>query len=211
MSALDREARPASRTRVVLVRHAAPSHEARHVVYGRLDFELCIEGVAQADSLGEELARTPFTAVYSSPQRRAIATAAPLARLLGLDPVVVDDLREIDFGRIEGADRAEVIRLNPDLMDWTSRPTLVFPGGESVGQVCARASAAAGGIVARHPGEAVAVFSHSIPIRAIVADALRIPDEAIFRLDSAYGGISTIDWFGELPLVRSLNASTVPI
>jgi broad specificity phosphatase PhoE len=192
-------------TRLVLIRHAVPVAEARTVVYGRIDFELSDEGRAQAVAIAGALASTRFSVVYSSPRRRALATAAPLAGRLGLEPVVVDDLRELDFGELEGIDREEALRLHPALAGWTNEPELMFPAGESVALVRDRAVAAARAIVRRHPGEAVAVVSHAIPIRSILADALGVPTEALFRIDQAFGGVSVIDWFGEQPLVRSVN------
>ena len=49
-----------------------------------------------------------MTAVYSSPLVRALHTALPLARKLGLEPVLVPDLREIDFGELEGLGHPEL-------------------------------------------------------------------------------------------------------
>ena len=37
-----------------------------------------------------------------------------------------------------------------------------------------------------------------------------MPDDALFRLDQSYGGITMIDWFGERPLVRAVNALGSP-
>jgi hypothetical protein len=33
-----------------------------------------------------------------------------------------------------------------------------------------------------------------------------MPDEALFRLDQAYGAVSVVDWLGETPILRVLNA-----
>jgi hypothetical protein len=43
--------------------------------------------------------------------------------------------------------------------------------------------------------------------RAIIAAILSMPDEALFRLDQAYGAVSVVDWLGETPILRVLNAS----
>jgi hypothetical protein len=40
----------------------------------------------------------------------------------------------------------------------------------------------------------------------LLADCLAMPDEAIFRLDQSYGGLSIVDWLDETPLVRVVNA-----
>jgi broad specificity phosphatase PhoE len=69
-----------------------------------------------------------------------------------------------------------------------------------------RAVAAAQAIAARHDGETAAVFSHAVVIRAILADALAMPPDAMFRLDQSYGGISVVEWFDGNPFVRLVNA-----
>jgi hypothetical protein len=43
--------------------------------------------------------------------------------------------------------------------------------------------------------------------RVVLADALGLPDDAIFRLDQPYCALSVIDWIDGSPLVRALNAS----
>jgi probable phosphoglycerate mutase len=53
----------------------------------------------------------------------------------------------------------------------------------------------------------VAVFSHAVVIRVIVADALAMPLDAMFRLDQSYGGITIIEWFDGRPFVRMVNAT----
>jgi broad specificity phosphatase PhoE len=61
-----------------------------------------------------------------------------------------------------------------------------------------------------HAGQTVAVVSHGGVIRTILADALALADDAVFRLDQSCGGVSIVDWLGEVPLVRLVNA-TFPI
>ena len=52
-----------------------------------------------------------------------------------------------------------------------------------------------------------AVFSHAVVVRAILADALAMPPDAMFRLDQSYGGISVVEWFDGNPFVRVVNAA----
>jgi broad specificity phosphatase PhoE len=145
--------------------------------------------------------------VYSSPQRRALETAAPLARRLELGTVVEPDLREIDFGELEGLSVETVIERYPVESAWMHAPAAaVFPGGESVAGVRERVVAAATSIAQRHTGESVVVFGHAVTTRAILADALAMPVDAMFRLDQSYGGISIVEWFDGRALVRVVNA-----
>jgi broad specificity phosphatase PhoE len=83
---------------------------------------------------------------------------------------------------------------------------VAFPGGESVAALQERSVAAVRDIAERHPAETVAVFAHSVVIRTVLADALAMPLDALFRLDQAHGGISVVEWHDGRPFVRSVNA-----
>lgn len=194
--------------RLVLVRHAEPDESVRGRVYGRLDVDLSAAGRVDAERIAALLRAQRVAAVYTSPLRRAVATAEPLARALALRPVTVDALREIDFGELEGLRLEEVEKLHPEHVGWTAASADTrFPGGESVSALRARAAGAARGLAQRHQGQTIVVCSHAVVIRAVLADALVMPPEAMFRLDQSYGGISVVDWFDAVPLVRVVNAS----
>ena len=196
-----------SGARLVFVRHAEPHEELRGRIYGRLDPPLSAGGRAHADEIAAALAGEPIAAVYTSPQLRAQATAAPLAALVGVEARIEEDLREIDFGALEGLTVAEAAERYPLESRWMLAPAAaLFPGGESVAALRERAVGAARAIAARHDAETAAVFTHAVVIRAILADALAMPPDAMFRLDQAYGGISVVEWFDGNPFVRVVNA-----
>lgn len=79
---------------LLLIRHALPVR--REVVDGPADPELSVEGFAQAERLAQYLASEPIAAIYVSPLKRAVQTAAPMARRLGVTPEVVEDVAEFD-------------------------------------------------------------------------------------------------------------------
>jgi alpha-ribazole phosphatase/probable phosphoglycerate mutase len=196
--------------RLIFVRHAEPSDDVRGRVYGRTDVELSERGLEHAGEIAASLASEAIAAIYASPLKRALETAAPLARMLGLDPVIVDDLRELDFGELEGLTVGQAAARYPAQAHWMTSPAGArFPGGESVFALGDRAGRAARGIADVHTGEAVAVFSHAVVIRAILADALSMPLDAIFRLDQSFGGLTVVEWFDEVPFVRAVNASRI--
>ena len=189
-------------TRLVLVPHAETEEWARGRCYGRLDVPLSPRGLRQAEALGAALAELPLAAVYASPLARALDTARPIAAAQELDPVVLDALRELDFGEVEGLRYDEIEAQRPELFRaWMDDPAGVpFPGGESLGDLRARVLPAAAEIRARHVREAVAVVAHGGVIRIVLA-------EALFRLDQAEGGVSVVDWLDGVPLVRTANAT----
>jgi alpha-ribazole phosphatase len=195
-------------TRLLLVRHAQPREESRGRCYGTLDIGLSPRGQRHAQLLARTLDGIPLAAIYTSPRDRAVETAAPLAAAHGLTPILDDALCEIDFGAFEGQSYEEIERSHPELYrQWMETPTSVrFPGGESYPRLRVRALAAMESIRARHGGETAAVVSHGGLLRAMIADCLAMPAEAIFRLDQSYGAISIVDWIDSVPLVRLLNA-----
>jgi len=192
-------------SRLVLVRHCEPEEDARGLCYGRLDIGLSPAGRAHAERLAPALATLQWEAVYTSPRRRACETAAALAAARGLEPLLDESLRELDFGELEGRSYDEIAATDPELYRaWMERPTTVsFPGGESFADLKARALAALDRIRAEH--EAALVVTHGGVLRAGVAAWLAMPDEAIFRLDQRYGGVTIVDWQEGVPLVRLLN------
>jgi alpha-ribazole phosphatase/probable phosphoglycerate mutase len=200
-------------TRLLLIRHAQPDEDARGRCYGKLDIGLSAPGQRRAQLLARTLDRIPLAAVYSSPSTRALKTAAPIAAAHQLMPSVDDALREIDFGELEGRSYDEIQAVYPDLYrSWMETPTRVqFPGGESYTQLRRRAIVALEAIRACHRGELAAIVSHGGILRAMLADCLRMPDEAIFRIDQSYGALSIVDWIDGSPLVRVINAQPTMI
>src|SRR5437764_15434376 len=64
------------------------------------DLPLSRTGRNQAQALAERLSGLSFDAMYSSPLRRCLETAAPLAERLGMTPIVEERLKEIKLGNI---------------------------------------------------------------------------------------------------------------
>jgi broad specificity phosphatase PhoE len=175
-------------TRLVLCRHAEEGN------------------AAQARELAAALAELPLRAVYTSPLRRAVFTADAVAAEHALVPVEVAELREIDFGEVDGLDFDEFpLPLRTELL---SGPLSVrFPGGETYTELRERVCRALGEIVAAHANEAVAVVTHAGSIRAAFSLWLGIADEAIFRIDQRPASVNVVDWVEGVPIVRLVNGS----
>lgn len=195
---------PTGCSRLLLVRHAEPDEAMRGRCYGRLDIGLSPNGNAQAARVVAELANAPVDAAYSSPRVRATQTIAALP----VPTSIVKDLREIDFGLFEGMTYEEAEAKHPDIFRlWMERPTKVaFPDGEQYADVKRRVRQAAAQIRAAHPLGCAVIVAHGGTLRSLIAEALRMADEDLFRLDIAHASISVIDTFSDgTPVVRLLN------
>jgi broad specificity phosphatase PhoE len=175
-------------TRLILCRHAEEGN------------------VAEIQRLAAALAPAPLEAVYTSPLPRARVTADAVATEQELVAIDVRDLREIDFGEVEGLAFADYpAELRAALLD---RPLSVrFPGGETYGELQKRVSQALGEIVSGQPGGTVAVVTHAGPIRAALAAWLGITDAAVFRIDQRTASVNVVDWLDGVPLIRLINGT----
>lgn len=116
-------------------------------------------------------------------------------------------LAEVDFGELEGLTFEEIAGSHPEVYErWMQDPTSVrFPSGESFAELRERVSGGIARIREEHPSGTVAVVTHAGPIRAMLADALGLPNGAIFRIDLSYGGMTSIGWVDDEPFVRFVN------
>lgn len=191
-------------TRAVLVRHGAPETSARGRCYGRMDVGLSPLGRSSAARTAAWLGAAPIATVYASPLRRAIESARPLA-----EPRLIDDLRELDFGVLDGMAYHEAAARHPDIYRaWMERPTEVeFPGGESYSRMRLRVLAAFAALREAHRGSTFAVVSHGGTNRVIVGDALGLEPRHAFRFGQPYSCVNVVDWFEDgTPVVQVLGA-----
>ena len=89
-------------------------------------------------------------------------------------------------------------------------PTEVqFPDGESFGQMRDRVLRAIQVLRRRHAGQTFAVVTHGGVNRIVLADAIGLPSESIFRLGQQYAAINLIRYCGEHAMVELMNARSV--
>lgn len=111
-----------------LVRHGKTAGNLRRAYVGGTDQPLAPEGVAGLRAIASAGRCPPVEAVFSSPMRRCVQTAAILYP--GRDPTPVEGLRERHFGDFEGLTHGEIIA-RPGLEAWGMDPNhMDFPGGE---------------------------------------------------------------------------------
>ncbi|QXC60218.1 histidine phosphatase family protein [Aquihabitans sp. G128] len=166
---------PAGATELLVVRHGAsePAVPGRPfpLVGGHGDPALAPEGREQAERVGARLADQGIDAIYVTTLRRTAETAAPLAERTGLVPRVEADLREVHLGDWEGGQfRVKVAEGDPIVARMFAEERWdAIPGAEPQDAYAARVAAGLGRIVAAHPGERVAVFTHG----GVIGEVLR--------------------------------------
>lgn len=93
---------------IYLIRHGQTDWNIEHRFQGREDIELNETGRRQAKETGLALEKDNFSAIISSPLKRAKETAEIIAQHLGIDDVIVDEgIIERDLGLLSGLSPSE--------------------------------------------------------------------------------------------------------
>jgi broad specificity phosphatase PhoE len=183
--------------RLWLVRHGETewARLGRHT--GRTDVPLTELGRAQAVAVGRKLKGQRFVEVLSSPLSRALETAQIAGFLSRV--VLVDDLREWDYGADEGRTTLEIQAERPGWTIWNDGPR----GGESIADVARRADRVIDRVRAQR-GDALC-FAHGHVLRVLTARWLRLPpnDGRLFELSTAT--LSVLGWERETATIERWN------
>jgi broad specificity phosphatase PhoE len=156
---------------IVLVRHGLPLRVELET--GIADPELAAEGHEQAEKMAAYLGVEDIEAIYVSPLRRAIETARPLCKLLGLEAVVSEGVAEFDRNSREYVPVEELRATNDPR--WEKLLRGEWDGvDEDPSLFKARVVATVEDMIARHPGGRVVVVCHGGVINQYLAHVLGI-------------------------------------
>ncbi len=193
--------------RLVLIRHGEPEQAANGKCPGKIDFGLSEKGRSQIQAKVSSVRELSVEALYTSPIRRAAESAAIAGLCLQLHAVARPEVQEIDFGRFEGLSYTQIEQLFPrEYKLWMDHPTIVtFPGGESFAEMKKRVLEFKDFLLKTNAGKTVLVVSHGGTNRMLLAEALGIADEMVFRLDQGYAAMNIIDYFSSHTVVRLMN------
>lgn len=155
-------------------------------------------GLKQAETLAERFSREKIAAVYSSSLQRALVTATLIARPHGLTVTVLDGLKEINQGELEGKTFEELRTVHAAFMErWHEDPGPVrLPNGESLLELQERAWKEIEAIKNDCPDGEVVAVSHHMTIISILCKFLGLPLSNLRRLKQDLASISIIE-FGQ--------------
>jgi 2,3-bisphosphoglycerate-dependent phosphoglycerate mutase len=192
-------------TTILLARHGETDWNREGRFQGHADPPLNETGRAQAAELAAELEGVELAAVYSSPLRRAVETAAMVAAEHGLEPVAVDALREVDVGSWQGLTRAEIEARFPEQFARWLDYDQGWDDGESYEGMGRRAVAVLLELAAAHEGERILAVTHGGPIRAAFAFADGTSHADARRLGPRIGNVFLAEFAVEGEALRRLD------
>ncbi len=179
---------------VILVRHGeSVSNVTQRFAYRTWDPPLTERGQRQAQALATALRTLPISCLATSPLLRTRKTIEPLSQALGIDPLVVDDLMEVNLGRWDGAlmEEISVSETDKDLYAaWRKDPeAFPPPGGESVLAVGRRILRGLDRLLDDHSGTLVVAATHGDCLKGAALAALGAPGECARRMKSPNVGM----------------------
>ncbi len=194
-------------TRVLLIRHGETDWNRDARIQGHQDVPLNEIGRRQARLLTARLSGEGIEAAYASDLSRTYETAELALAGLNLPIHRTADLREASFGVWEGKRWAEVEREFPEEIARYRRELgrHAPPGGESLTDVRERAVRAFRRISADHRDQAVALFSHGGPCRAILAHVLGLDVTQARRFGMGNASVHVVEGDGDDAQVALLN------
>jgi probable phosphomutase (TIGR03848 family) len=196
---------------VILLRHGRSTSNTAHVLAGRSEgVDLDDKGREQANGLVERIGSLPVKAIVRSPLLRCERTVEPLAAALGLEPVVDERLSEVDYGQWTGRKIGDLVKEPLWAVVQQQPSAAVFPDGEGLAHVQARAVDAVREhdrrLAAEHDGDVVWVAcTHGDVIKAVVADALGAHLDTFQRITADPASMSVIRYTAVRPFVMHVN------
>lgn len=185
-------------TKVVLIRHGeSVSNAARTFGGPRSCTGLSDNGRTQVELLAKRLERTgelDGTVLYASGFARAIETAKLVAPAVGDPGIVVDErFGELDPGpECDGMLWDDIVTEHAPNWDDEDPETVLFPGGETVGALNRRVTAAIEQVVREHAGGTVTVCAHGGVVDAAMRMAIGLPPRGWIDLYAAHASLTVL-------------------
>ena len=194
-------------TTVLLVRHGQTDSNITGFYMGRSNEDLNDVGYTQARRLSSRLASLPIASVYTSPLRRAYATAMIVAKPHKLEPVVLDSLVEIELGDWQGLHMEEIKQRWPEIWQhWRNDPSQIsLPNGESLADVTERAIQAFREIVRANQAEYSVIVAHEAIVKVLVAHTLGVSNSIYRQFEIGNASLSVIQVTNNGPRLARLN------
>lgn len=187
-----------------IVRHGRPLRQVVGDDQGGADPDLSELGIRQAQQTAEFLKHEGIDHIVASTMRRAYQTAQPLVDVLGMDPELMDDLKESDHRSKAYVPMEEMSPDDPETAHYfhgNLHETIFSDGYE---EFEGRVRRGFQHIVDTNRSKKVAVFCHGMVTTVFLKTLLGIDD--VFSLSIDYCGLSRVQASsGGVRTVRSVN------
>lgn len=190
-----------------MVRHGDTEFNSARRFQGHSDIELSVAGYRQAERLRDRLAAEKIDIIYSSDLKRALATAGVISSKHKASIITCPELREINYGKLEGLTFEEISRLYPKVADWCVNwsPQLRFPGGESFDELKERVSRFPSRLKKHTLEQTMLIVAHGGPLRLLLCYLLELDLWHWRQFQLNVGSLSIVEMYPEIAVISLLN------
>lgn len=166
-----------------ITRHGETLWNSEKKLQGWKDSELTEKGKRNARLLGERLKDIEFSAVYSSPSQRTLATTELILVEKKIAILQDENLREINMGTWEGQTHTSLQETYPEayLAFWKTPHLYSSESGESFEQLGRRVAAFLKRLKNEHTSGNVLVVTHTVFIKALLLHMKKLPLEKFWE------------------------------
>lgn len=187
--------------RLILIRHGETAWNSEHRLQGCTDIELNEKGRGQAEALAQILRDMPISVIFSSPLKRALATAQIVAKYHNLEVNIEEDMKELNHGALEGLTRQEMeTNYREFLSEWFKNPAkLKLPQGESMEDLQKRAWEIVEKIYSLQSEGMVAIVAHSLWNISLICKIMNLDlsNHRKLRQDAGSFSVAQLGGWGE--------------
>lgn len=158
--------------KLFVVRHGQTVWNKEGRMQGSGDSPLTDLGILEASKLGKALKNTEIDKIYTSPLGRTLQTTEYIKGDRDIPVSVIDELQEINFGKIEGKELRVVEEKYGEMIYnfWNNPLKYKNDSGESFSDLYGRVKVAMDQIVANRGKEKnVLVITHGVVISALIS------------------------------------------
>ena len=168
-------------TKIYLIRHAEAEGNLYRIVQGHFNSYITGKGHRQIAALAERFKDVRLDALYSSDLRRTVTTAGAITKFHKLPMQLEPRLREINLGICEGMSFGDMKEYDPVQMDHFNNDPAKWhaEGAETFAECTARIVGIVTHIAEENDGKTVAVVSHGMAIRSLLAHIMNVRSEDI--------------------------------
>lgn len=189
---------------IYLVRHGITDYNKENRYQGQLDIPLNLQGRDQAKRVAKALADEDINVMYSSDLKRAYETAEFIALATNQKIKILQDLREVDVGVLEGMLWDDVKKQYPEWLK--SGRNQGYPGGESRADIEKRVQNLWEYTMKNHRKDNVVLVSHGGIIKTLICQILGISANKRSRFVIDNCSITTIVSNNSGVMIKTLNS-----
>lgn len=192
--------------KLIFIRHPETKWSKQKKYLGKTDISLSLKGQGQAKLLSNYLKNEDISVIYSSRLKRALETAAIIAKSYNLKMKTDAMLDEIDFGEWEGMTFKQLQKRYSKLVQtYLSDPlNAKFPSGESLLEFKNRVDEALEEILARERGTVV-IVSHAGVNRISICSLLNLPISCFWQIKQDIGAINIVEIYQNTNIISLIN------